>query len=182
MKVKDYFVRLISKVTGKDRNIDNVLACSDWRFIQLSNYTVATPFSILQGNTSKLTFQQSDINYTVGRDLNINYDYTLQKWMPQTLNDVLLVEIRMKVKCSSNNGHFDILLEAPTATFNPVQAATQGIPKSANQEQFVSISVPVFIGADVLANGLEVKLTAGTGNLSIYDVSYMIVRLTSGIN
>lgn len=182
MKVKDYFVRLISRVTGKDRNIDAMFSQGDWRFIQLSNYTSASPFSVLQGTTSKLTFQQSDISYTVGRDLNINYDYTLQRWMPQTLNDVLLVEVRMKVKCSAQNGHFDILLESPTFGFNPIQSVTQGVPKAANQEQFVSISVPIFIGPEVLANGLEVKVSAVAGNLSVYDVSYMMVRLTSGIN
>lgn len=181
MKVKDYFVRLISRVTGKDRNIDAMFSQGDWRFIQLSNYTSASPFSVLQGNTSKLTFQQSDISYTAGRDLNINYDYTLQKWMPQTLNDVLLAEVRMKCKCSAQNGHFDILLESPTFGFNPIQSVTHGVPKAANQEQFVSISVPIFIGPDVLANGLEVKVSAVSGNLSVYDVSYMMVRLTSGI-
>lgn len=181
MNVLTFLYNIISGKTGKQRSIDSLLAQGNWQFIQLSNYTVASPLLIIQGNTTKLTFQPSDISYTEGSNLLLSYDYTLQKFIPQTLGDVFLVEVRMKVKCSSNNGHFDILLESPTAPFNPVQSATQGIPRGANQEQFVSISVPVFIGADVKANGLEVKVSAQVGNLSVYDVSYMIVRLTSGI-
>lgn len=88
----------------------------------------------------------------------------------------------MKVKCSSQNGAYEIRLESPSFAFNPVQGSSVSVSKAAGVEQFVSISVPVFIGADVLANGLEVKVVAGVGNLSVYDVSYMIVRLTSGIN
>lgn len=181
MNVLTFLYNIISGRTGKQRSIDNLLAQGNWRFIQLSNYTSAAPLSITQGNTTKLTFQQSDISYTEGSDLLLSYDYILQKFTPQQLGDVFLVEVRMKVKCSNNNGHFDVLLESPTATFNPIQSITQGIPKAANTEQFVSLSVPVFIGSDVKNNGLEVKLIAQVGNLSVYDVSYMVVRLTSGI-
>lgn len=181
MNVLTFLYNIISGRTGKQRSIDNLLAQGNWRFIQLSNYTSAAPLSIAQGNTTKLTFQQSDISYTEGSDLLLSYDYALQKFTPQQLGDVFLVEVRMKVKCSSNNGHFDVLLDCPASSFGIVQSVTQGIPKAANTEQFVSLSVPVFIGSEVKANGLEVKVTAAVGNLSVYDVSYMIVRMTSGI-
>lgn len=182
MKVKDYFLRMISRVTGKDRNIDNILSCSDWQFIQLGNYTSAAPLYIAQGSTSKITFQLADITFSAGRDLNLSYDYAAQKFTPQTLGDVFLVEVRFKAKCSKQNGYFDVRLECPTVAYNPIQSITQGLAKAAGVEQFVSMSVPVFIGADLITNGLEVKATALDGNLSIYDVSYMVVRLTSGIN
>ncbi len=97
------------------------------------------------------------------------------------MNDVFLVEVRLKCKCSAQNGYATVRLESPTFGFNPIQAVTFGVPKAANSKQFVSLSVPVFIGVDVLINGLEVKFHAESGNFQLYDVSYMIVRLTSGI-
>lgn len=181
MNVLSYVYNIISGRTSKQRSIDNVMACSDWTFIQLGHYTSATPLIITQGSTTKLTFQQNNISYTVGRDLNVNYDYNLQKFIPQTVGDVFLVEIRFKIKCSVQNGNFDVLLESPTVSFNPIQAQSTSVSKVANTEQFVSMSVPVFIGKEVKDNGLEVKVSALSGNLSVYDISFMIVRMTSGI-
>lgn len=181
MNVLTYIYNIISGRNGKQRSIDNMLAEGDWQFLQLSNYTSVSPLSILQGNTTKLTFQQSDISYSVGRDLNVNYDYSSQKFIPQTLNDVFLVEVRMKCKCSAQNGAYEIRLESPSFLYNPVQSKSGFISKAANTEQFVSISVPLFIGADILSSGLEVKFKAEAGNFTIYDVSFMIVRLSSGI-
>jgi hypothetical protein len=182
MKVIEYFHELVS--LGKKqikRSLDNLFSQGDWQFLQLNNYTSASPLVVNQGNTRKITFQANNISYQTGRDLNVNYNYTLQKFTPQTLNDVFLVEIRFKAKCSSQNGHADILLEAPSTSINPVQATTFGIPRAANDEQFISVAVPVFIGPEVFTNGLEVKFSAGSGNFSVYDVSFLIVRLTSGL-
>lgn len=182
MRVTEYFHELVS--LGKKqikRSLDNLFSQGDWQFLQLNNYTSVSPLVVNQGNTTKMTFQANNISYQTGRDLTINYDYIAQKFMPQTLNDVFLVEIRMKMKCSAQNGHGDLLLESPLFAFNPVQGRTLGSPKSANDEQFVSIAVPVFVGADLLTNGLEIKFRASNGNFSIYDVSFLIVRLTSGL-
>lgn len=181
MNVLTYLYNIISGRNGKQRSIDNMLACSDWRFTQLSNYTAASPLSILQGNTTKITFQLADISYTEGRDLDLNYDYVSQKFIPRTVGDVFLVETRFKAKNSKQNGHSDLKLESPSVSFNPIQAYSFSIPKAASTEQFVSFNAPIFISSDVKNNGLEVKLTAADGNLSLYDVSFMIVRLTSGI-
>jgi hypothetical protein len=171
----------MSWATGKERRVDNILANGDWRFLQLGNYTSASPLVVNQGSTSKITFQSNNISYQAGRDLTINYDYTLQKFTPTTLNDVFLVEVRFKCKCSTQNGHGDVLLESPSFVYNPVQAQTITVVRAANNEQFISVAVPLFIGQDLINNGLEVKFSAGAGNFSIYDVSYMIVRLSSGI-
>lgn len=181
MEVKQYLYNLISGRTGKERTIDSELSVGDWNFIQLGNYTSASPLSIASTTTAKITFQQSDITFTQGRDLVLNYDFSNQKFMPQNLNDVFLVEVRLKCKCSIQNGYATIKLESPSFAYNPVQAQTFGVPKAANQEQFVSLSVPVFIGTDVKTNGLEVKFNAESGNFQVYDVSLMIVRISSSV-
>lgn len=181
MRVLTYLYNIISGRTGEQRSVDNILAQGAWRFIQLSNYTLADPLSITQGNTTKLTFQPSDISFTDGRGLVLNYDYTSQKFMPQTSGDVFLVEVRFKAKCSAPNGAYELKLESPSFAFNPVQAQSGSISKSAGVEQFISLSVPIFIGQDIKNNGLGVFFKAESGNFTLYDVSFMIVRLTSGI-
>jgi hypothetical protein len=182
MKVIEYFHELVSLGKNKiKRSLDNLFAQGDWQFLQLNNYTSVSPLVVNQGSTTKLQFQPADIFFQTGRDLSLNYNFTSQKFQPQTLNDVFLVEIRFKAKVSNQNGYFEVRLESPSFIYNPIQAVTQGIPRSANEEQFVSAAVPIFIGQDVLDNGLEVKVKAVSGNLSVYDVSYMVVRLTSGM-
>lgn len=181
MQYRKILYNLMSWATGKERRVDNILANGDWRFFQINNYTSASPLVISQGSTTKITFQANNIFYTAGRDLNINYDYALQKFLPQTLNDVFLVEVRFKCKCSAQNGHADVLLESPSFAYNPIQAQTISVVKAANNEQFISVAVPLFIGQDLITNGLEVKFSAGSGNFSLYDVSFMLTRLSSGI-
>ena len=172
--------KVIDISTSRNKSAEAIAVEGDWVFFSLNNYTVGSPLVINQGVTTKLTFQASDIFYSTGKGASINYDYTLQKFTPQVLNDVFLVEIRFKAKCSSQNGYGTIMLESPTLLYNPIQASTVGVPKAANQEQFVSISVPVYIGAEVLDNGVEVKWVSESGNFSLYDVSFMIVKISSG--
>lgn len=166
--------------SGVTESVEHLVSNGDWQFIQLNNYTSASPLLITAGNTSKITFQQNNISYTAGRGLQFNYDYVLQKFKPNTLNDVFMAEIRFKAKTSIQNGHGDLLIESPTFAFNPINGVSIAIPKAANSEQFISQAVPLFVGPDVLANGLEVKFAANAGNWSIYDVSFMIMRISSG--
>jgi hypothetical protein len=167
-------------VTKRKKTAEAIISEGDWIFFGLGNYTVGSPLVVNANATTKITFQSTDINYIQNKGQTLNYDYTAQKFLPQTLNDVYLVEIRFKAKCSSQNGFGTIKLESPTFGFNPLQAQTMGAPRAANQEQFMSIAVPVYIGEEVLANGLEVKWHSESGNFSLYDVSFMIVKLSSG--
>lgn len=167
--------------TGREKSANAIIREGDWNFFQLGNYTSASPLVISAGNTSKITFASTDIIFTAGNGLTTSYDYTAQKFTPTTIGDVFLVEIRMKVKCSLQNGHGDLLLESPSFSFNPVQAQSINVPKSANTQQFVSINVPVFIGQDIKDNGLEVKWNSVSGAFSLYDISFMTMRLSSGI-
>lgn len=166
--------------SGITETVEHLVSIGDWSFLQLGNYTSVSPLLINAGVTSKITFQPQDIIYTAGRGLVVNYNYALQKFTPTTINDVFLAEIRFKAKSSLQNSHGDILIESPSVAFNPINAVSISIPKAANQEQFVSASVPLFIGQDVFTNGLEVKFNAVAGNWSLYDVSFMIIRLASG--
>jgi hypothetical protein len=155
----------------------SIVQSGDWQFIQLGHYTSASPWTVNQGITDKLTFQEADITYTAGNGLEINYDYTAQLFRPQQLNDLYLSEIRFKTRCSAQNGYADISADIPNATFSQVAGSTFGIPKGAGVEQFVSLDGGIFVGQEMIDNGFEINFTAGSGNFEIYDVSILSCRI-----
>ena len=168
--------------SGREKSSTALVRQGDWSFTQLGNYTVASPLLVSNGNTSKITFQLSDITYTYGNGgIDTSYDFTDQKFIPSTVNDLFTVEVRMKVKSSAQNSHLDLKVESPSFAFNPLNAQTHNFVHSANDEQFMSSNFMIFISPDVKANGIEFKVTAHDGNISIYDVSYLIYRMASGI-
>lgn len=176
-----YLDDVIDLRTGGKKTTSAITREGDWSFTQLGNYTEVSPLVVSAGNTAKITFTPSDISFNVGNGFTASYDFINQKFTPSTVGDVFMVEVRMKIKCSLQNGHGDLMLESPTFAFNPVQGQSINIPKAANTQQFISINVPLFIGQEIKDNGLEVKWHSVSGDFSLYDISYMIVRLASGV-
>lgn len=175
-----FLTDIIDNQSKEGKSAEALVRESDWRFFQLGNYTSVSPLTITQGATSKISFQANNISFSDGSGLSLNYDFTNQKFLPQTLRDVFLVEVRFKCKASAQNSHADILLECPSVAYNPIQAYSFSVVKAANTEQFVSVSVPIFIGQDLITNGLEVKIASNSGTFSVYDVSFMLIRVASG--
>jgi len=175
-----YCAKLVDLTSKRVKSAEALVKQGDWLFFGIGNYTAAEPLVVNAAATSKLSFTAEDITYTTGEGIDFNYDYVNQKFLPTTLGDVFMVECRFKAKCSTQNGHGVLKLESPTTSINPIQAQSISIPLAQNSEQFISVSVPLFIGQEVLDNGLEVKWTSTTGNFSLYDVSFMVVRLASG--
>ena len=179
--VNSMFARMVDLVSNKTKSAQALIRQGEWRFIQLGNYTLASPLLVNNNNKVNITYQLSDVSYTEGNGLDVSYDYVNQKWTPNTQGDVFLVDVRMKVKSSAQNSHLDFIVESPTFAFNPVNASTQSFVHSANDEQFISNTFVLFIGVDVLANGLKFYLEAHDGNFQVYDVSYTVVRVASGV-
>ena len=175
-----FLTDIIDNQSKESKSAAAITKEGDWKWVMLGNYTSASPLLINKRNTSKITYQPSDISFTAGSGLEVNYDFVNQKFLPTTLNDLFMVEVRMKVKSSVQNDHLDLKMEAPTFAFNPLNAQTHNFVHSAYDEQFMSSHFLVYIGQDVIDNGIEFKVTAHDGNMSIYDVSYLIVRLSSG--
>lgn len=174
------FVKLVDLKSGLMKSTEAIVKEGNWRFIQLGNYTQASPLVINTGVKTKLTWQASDVSYSDGNGLDVSYDYVNQKFVPTTERDVYLAELRFKCIPSANNGHLDVMLESPSSGFNPINASTSTFVRGMGQVHFESKDFVVFIGADVLANGIEVWLTPNSTNVSIYDVSFLTTRISSG--
>ncbi|QXN60140.1 hypothetical protein KUA24_73 [Vibrio phage HNL01] len=174
--------QIIDNQTGRVVSATELVNRGDWQFIQLGNYTSATPLTIAEGTTSKFTFQPEDIIYTTGNVPITAYDFVNQVFRPPTLGDMYCGEMRCIAKCSRQNGYGDYKIEVPTSAINPVQGETIGIPRGAGIEQFVSITGMFFVGQDMLDNGFELKFSSVSGNFDIYNISFLWCRIASASN
>lgn len=178
--VWNFFAKAVDLSSKRIKSAEAIIKQGDWRFIGLSNYTVVNPLVVLQNVKTKIVYQPQDIGYFEGVGLTINYDHISQKFVNLTARDVYQVEVRFKVKPSLQDGHIDLTVESPTFDFNPVNANSATFVKEANEEHFISQQFMIFIGEDVLENGIEFFITPRRTNVSIYDVSYFITRVASG--
>lgn len=178
--VWNFFAKAVDLSSKRIKSAEAIIKQGDWRFIQLGNYTQASPLVINNGVKTKLTWQLADVSYADGVGLDVSYDHVNQKFTPRTERDVYLAEIRFKSIPSGNDGHLDVTLESPSFDFNPINSKTNTFVKGAGQVHFQTNSFSVFIGSDVKANGIEVWLQPSSTNVSIYDVSFLITRLSSG--
>jgi hypothetical protein len=147
-----------------------------WRFLQDGRYTLASPLVINNGVKTKLTFDLTQLAYAAGVGLEINYDDVSDKFLPQTENECFTVSLRAKIKPTSQAGTVDTTLESPGVVFNPIVSGTVTFNKSAGQEHFANVTQPIFISADVIANGLEIYLSPIGTNISVYDYSVFVQK------
>lgn len=58
------FVKLVDLKSGLMKSTEAIVKEGNWRFIQLGNYTQASPLVINNGVKTKLTWQSSDVSYS----------------------------------------------------------------------------------------------------------------------
>lgn len=158
------------------RTTESILKQNGWKFIQDGRYTSASPLSINSGVKTKITFNLSQLAYQDGKLLDLAYNQTSNKFLPSQVGATYMTNFRFKAKSSSQNNIVDVTLESPSVSFNPIVADTVTFNKSANTEQFISITQPIFITQDVITNGLEIYITPNGGTLSVYDYSMFIQK------
>lgn len=153
-----------------------VLTAGGWFFGQLGSYTLISPLNVIAGIKTKVSFNPSNMSYTDGRNFSINYDSIDDKFHPLGVGDCFIVNLRFKVKASSQSGHIDITLESPTVAFNPISAKTISFNKQAGEEQFQGVTEMIFISQDVANNGLELYIEPQATDVQIYDISILVSK------
>jgi len=150
-----------------------VLISGGWFFGQLGTYTIGSPLSVSDGVKTKIVFNPASMSYTDSRNFNLSYDSVNDKFHPLGVGDCFIVNLRFKIKASSQAGHMDVLLESPTVTFNPIAARTVNFIKQAGDENFQGVTELIFVSEDVATNGLEIFVQPHDCNVQIYDVSLL---------
>jgi hypothetical protein len=151
-----------------------VLKQGGWFFGQLGTYTVGSPLAVSDGVKTKIAFPPSQLSYSDSRNFTLNYDTVNNKFHPLGVGDCFIVNMRFKMKASSQAGHMDIMVESPTVAFNPILAKTITFNKQAGDEQFQGITELLFISQDVATNGLEIFVSPHDTNVQIYDLSILV--------
>jgi len=162
-KVNDNFTEAYS-FTGWGRYLD-------------STYTSGSPLSISSGVRTTLTNNAvSKLETQLPTGVATFFDETTQKITAINDGDAYTMSIRFKAKMSVNNGYFDIDLDI---------GGTQGIisqesivfTRGSGTEQRFDVDLTVFSGATFVANGGTLSVTPKNGNMDIYDISFVIVRI-----
>lgn len=154
----------------------------DWAFVQDGRYLQGTPLAVADGVKTKLDFDFTQIAFSAGSGLAINYNPTTDTFMPTTLGDVFLTNLRAKIIPTSQAGTVDITLESPTVSFNPIVADTLTFNKASGQVHFHSVFQTVFISQFLIDNGLEIYIKPINTNITIYDYSIFLQKTYAGVN
>lgn len=151
-----------------------------WASYADSVWTEQSPFSILSGNTAVLD-NNANTNIETYLPIGVStfYDGLNNKILVENIGDSYTISIRFRAKTSDNNDFFDIGLDVG-GTQNLILTETKLFHKGADTEQVFNLTFVVFSLNTFVANGGQIKISANTGNLSIYDINYLIVRTHKG--
>lgn len=178
-EVNKYTFNIIDGKTGQKRTANSLIESGGWYFKQVNQFSLGSPLSVLENTRVKLTIPENDEGFETGRFFDLSYDYDAQKFLPQTVGDVYMVNIRYKAQTPNLSGFLTIDIEIPNANFNPIAAETTRFLLGTNTEQFKSFQTTIFIGPEAVQDGIEVYASSINANISVYDYSFTIVRLFS---
>lgn len=140
-------------------------------------YTVSSPFTIAQGVTSTLPNNAASKIETY-LPFGITSFYDGNKITPAKVGDYYIFTIRFKAKGTNTNSVFNFGIDIG-GSLGIIFPETILFPKGANTEQKFSIDATGYSLDTFLSNGGLVKITAVTGNISIYDIEFQITRVTT---
>jgi hypothetical protein len=152
-----------------------------WANYADSVWTEQSPFSILAGNTAVLD-NNANTNIEAYLPIGVStfYDGLNNKILAENIGDSYTISVRFRAKTSINNDYFDIGLDIG-GLMNFILTESKVFHKGINEEQIFNITFVVFSLNTFVVNGGQIKISAKTGNLSIYDIDYLIVRTHKGV-
>lgn len=170
-----HFTRFTNvEVTGEPRaNVSSL----GWAQYLDTQYTENSPFVVNEGVTSTLPNNAaSSITQYLPEGVDGYYDGSVIRSVKE--GETFAVSIRFKVKSSSPNGAVAVYLDIGGAVGNIVEDSRR-LARGTGVENSFAIDFTTYALDTFLANGATVKFESITGNSSVYDINYVIVRITS---
>jgi len=148
-----------------------------WAVYSDNVYTSASPYTITSSSTATLPNNAAAIlNSQIPLGVTSLYNSSTLKITPENNGDYYIATIRFKAKTTAPTaGYFDFGIDIGGALGMQFKE-TKIFAKGAGIEHNFSMVVPMFTAATFLANGGQVKITAGNGDMTIYEISYQIDR------
>ena len=148
-----------------------------WAVYTDTVYTSGSPFTVNTGATDTLPNNAGTIiNNQIPTGVTSFYNPATLKITPQNDGDYYVSTIRFKAQTTApTSGYMDFGIDIGGALGVQFRE-TKVFAKGAGIEHSFSIVVPMFTAVTFIANGGLVKITAGNGNITIYDITYQIDR------
>lgn len=163
-----------------NRVTTNSSAIHGWASYADTVWTAGSPFSILAGNSAVLD-NNANNKIEVGLPIGVStfYDEVNNKILSENVGDAYSLSIRFKAKSSANNAYFDVSMDigAPSGS---IIAETKTFPKGLNTEHNFNLNFSYFTLDTFVANGASINIGAFVGDLSIYNIVYVITRTHKG--
>lgn len=149
-----------------------------WASYRDTSHTVGSPLVILDTVTATVTNNAGTvINSELPAGVTSFYNSGTSKLTPELDGDYYIFAIRFNAKNSATlGGYMDFGIDVGGAV-GVIFKETLIFPKGAGVEHNFTVSCPGYTAATFIANGGLVKLTAGGGDLDIYDIEYQITRV-----
>ena len=152
-----------------------------WASYVDNQYTVGSPLSITSGTTVTLT---NNAATTITSNLPIGvtafYNNSTSKITPAGIGDAYGISIRFKAKSSSASDYFDFGIDVG-GSVGVIFKQTKAFLKGANTEMSFDINVNAYTLSTFVSNGGLIKITAGNGTMSVYDIIFDVFRTHKGI-
>jgi len=146
-----------------------------WAQYNDTEYTVEAPFAVVEGTTVTMPMNSGHVlkQYIPSDTTDL---YAGGKITPTNIGDAYVLAIRFRAKSSKNFGALRIGIDIGGELNTFVQ---QSIPfvRDANIEQYFNFVFNIFTLDTFVANGGTIKIEAIIGNLSIYEIRYVITRV-----
>ncbi len=171
-----------ARASANDGNANTLVRNTDlatgWAVYNDTAYTSGSPFLINSGVTSTLP-NNAGTSITTQLPLGVTslYNSGTSKITPQLDGDYYVTTIRFKaITTAPSAGYVDFGIDIGGALGVQFKE-TKIFAKGAGIEHQFAFVVPMYSAATFIANGGLVKLTAGSGNMSVYDISFHIDRV-----
>jgi len=139
-------------------------------------YTLASPLSIASGVTVTLTNNAAtSIKSQLPVGITDFYNSATSKITPGSVGDGYGISIRFRAKSTSPSDFFDFGIDIG-GTQGVIFRQTKTFIKGANVEVGFDLSINAFSLTTFIANGGLVKITAGNGTMTVYNIVYDIFR------
>ena len=103
--------------------------------------------------------------------------YNGTKITPDNEGDAYTISVRMMAAASVPDGALDMSFDIGDGiTPNVIIGDSRRLVKGAGNFQPITFDFTIFTGATAVANGVQIKFEAVTGDISVYDINFMVQR------
>ena len=171
-----------SNIATNVSDIADVSSISGWGSYTDNVYTTGSPLTVTQGNTGIITNSAATlINTYLPTGVSSFYNPATSRITPENLGDSYVVRVNFTARTDNNSGSAVLGFNlGPTPGSDLILQRTITFPRGIGVDRPVTSSNLTFVTSNFLANGMRIELESIVGDTEIFDISFLISRLSKG--